>query len=482
MRITQLQDGTYVKLLDPAEIALLNRVNAERQERITGDTALGNALGALSTQVTQVQHDLVDTGAAVVGVAGQVSQVTERVESLESTVSGQNPGASCYTKSETDALLIPWRLEEIAHQYEVPTNEFFDQTPLDGLKVGYAHFLNGRIKERPALFFPPFSMRRYTMNLYFTSPQTITFPILHDDHCVVYLNGVRQAIYEGANFAGAPDECVLTFPAGWSTLQFLVANEHYGGGLDIGVDLALKAQAMHSLYPVAGLFHGARIIPGTVVPEHLLQTEIYRMAGLLLTSLAGPALTIGTNVYGSMKLGDCRLTKQDDDLLVIDRGLRILGPLEVEDTNIVSDRRTSFLWEAEELGSLPGYQVDDPSAWNGRAWRVDSSVPAGTPVLQGPNARVRYGRYRATYRLKVGSETPGEVVTLEAFVNGVGTLGSRVLTRGELPQSNVYRNYSLTFEYDQPGDPETGGLELRALTAGNHQITLDYVALQLTGS
>ena len=482
MRIAQLADGTYVKLLEPIEAGLIYRLNQDREDQQEGDLALQHSIVGIVEGLGQAQGDIVDLSTGVTSVQSQVGGLNQQVQNLEAVVAGQDPTRTSYTKSEMDTLLVAWRFEEIAHQYTIPSNEFFDQTANDSLKVGYAHFLNGRIQEPPTLVFAPFTMRRYTINLYFASQTTVIFPLLHDDHLVVYLNGIQHAVFEGANFSGAPDECALTFPIGWSTLQFLVANEHYGGGLDTGLELAFMAQAMNSLVQRRGMTHGNRVVPGTIIPEHLLQSRIYQMAGLMLTDTQGVGLTIGDDTYGAFKIGGCRVAKQDDGPLIVNSGMRIMGPLEVEDTNIVSDRRTSYLWEAEELGVTPGYLADDANAWNGKVWRVDIGAAPDQPIIQGPNALLRYGRYEANFRLKLGDAHPEIAVTLEAHVNGVGTLASRILTGVQFQQVGVFENFSLEFDYNNAGSPEVGGLELRVYSAGNHGVALDYVALQLSGS
>lgn len=265
MRTQQLADGTYVRVLTDVESKLLERIKKEEAKRLLADHVLKNRDNALAVRVDQLNTAVAALSNQVALYGQQLNELAQQLVALQSAVAGLQAGTNAYTKEEVAGLLALYRVEEIAFPYQPPTNECFDRTSQEKIRAGYASFLGARLKEEdPAR--PAFTMRRYTLGVRVSGETSLSLAVTSQGYAAIYVNGAQKAAIPAGSTGLA---VTLALPAGWSSLQFLTANQQPGNFFDIGTDLAGKVDAFSSLVEPAGLVNGELLVPYSVGPDKL---------------------------------------------------------------------------------------------------------------------------------------------------------------------------------------------------------------------
>lgn len=131
-------------------------------------------------------------------------------------------------------------------------------------------------------------------------------------------------------------------------------------------------------------------------------------------------------------------------------------------------------WEAEDLRHQVGQAVNDPDAWNGRAWWGRAADPAGW--WYGPYFKdlpTGYS-YRVYFRLKaVDNTSAAKLGTIDVSdKGGTNIYVSQTLMGQDLARARSYQEPYLDFSYYRRDE---SGLEFRTAFAGGSDLYLDRV-------
>lgn len=335
-QITQNADGTYTKSYSDAEIALIKQLHTEMLNRQDADNQLFLKITSLENRVDVLEGErfsLSDLQNAINANMMKIEANERRIEQLEDAVI-----VDAYSKTQMDAYMIPWKVEEINRVFDTPTNEMFDEANLTDIKVGYKHFLNADINEPYGFHVLPNTMRRYTIIAYTPTPTRVTFGIFYADRCVVYLNGVEKATYQedGGNFGKTQKVLQLDLQTGWNTIQFLLANQTQEGGLVVNSDLVSKVSVLSSVAPMTGRFTGDQIQAGTLDERHFSENMDITLKKIHATTTSEPAGVFGDpDRMGAIQIGDGVISKSKDEPFVVGGDLKVDGYIRDKDGNIL---------------------------------------------------------------------------------------------------------------------------------------------------
>lgn len=265
MRVQQLADGTYVRVLTDVESKLLERIKKEEARRLVADHVLKNRDSVLARRLGEADEMVAALANQVSLFSQQLNELAQRVVALQDAVANLRTGADTYTKEEIAGLLAFYRVEEIVFPYQRPTNEYFDRTSQDKIRTGYASFPGARLKEDDRAL-PASTMRRYTINARVGQATSVPLAINSGGYATVYVNSVQTVSVPelSENYA-----CSLSLQPGWNRLQFLTANRQPGNYFDIGVNLTDYAEAFSCLTCTGGLLDGRLLLPYSVSPDKL---------------------------------------------------------------------------------------------------------------------------------------------------------------------------------------------------------------------
>ena len=128
-----------------------------------------------------------------------------------------------------------------------------------------------------------------------------------------------------------------------------------------------------------------------------------------------------------------------------------------------------------KLHLIDGNSTFDPTSESGTVLFHSTKAPSTNFFWSGPYTRLPSGKYKVSFKLKVGSIREGRLITLDAAVNGgKKVLASKDLSLRDFEEPLKWQNFTLTFELDQPYvDVEFRGLNHSNLT----EIYLDYIQL-----
>jgi len=129
------------------------------------------------------------------------------------------------------------------------------------------------------------------------------------------------------------------------------------------------------------------------------------------------------------------------------------------------------IYQAEELRHRFGYQVEDETASNGKAWFA--LLSQGGHVVYGPYEELAgLGKYEAFFRMKMDHNYYSTEAVLSIEVS-MGVVWGGPVYAIEFRKPNVYQLFGVEFEY-----PGTGLLEFRVYNlAKRGKIWIDYIAI-----
>lgn len=329
-QISQNSDGTYTKTYSDTELAIIRALQDEIEARIDGDQQLWSHITTFQNTVDALENgseDLASLQAAITDNTLRLDDHEGRISVLETSVIKES-----YSKTEADAYMVEYRIEQIPHVFETPTNEMFDKANIDDILVGSKHYLMADINEEKGYQIPENTMQRYTINAYVKEPKETTLNIRFADRLVVLVDDVVKATYidsEG-NFEGTAKVLTTPLKKGWTKIQFLLANEVQGGGLVVSSDLYAKSDYLSNLGYLAGTITGERIQAGTIGSEHLSPNMDMVVRTLHATAGDVPGVVIGdANGCGSIQIADKTISKCKDEPFVFDDGIRVNGYIRV---------------------------------------------------------------------------------------------------------------------------------------------------------
>jgi hypothetical protein len=467
MRVQQLNKGAFIKTLTPVESKLLERVKEGEKQFLEFSYKLQGQQKKLAASLSEL------TG-TVSSLSALIQDLVEQVQSLERKVMELQPASSplapqdVYTRAEIDGMLAAYYVEEIAMPYGPPENNLFDSVPHDQKLTGYQHFPWARLKKWPDVTFGPGIMRRYTISVYASATKELTFPILHEDYLVVYLNGNMVARLSGNNLSGPADEVRVVLQPGWNRLQFLMSNREYGYSFDIGLDLAKEVDAVACLASTVYTVSGDSILPGSITPERVDHSGSFSMHSLKLTDTSSPALVCGDATKGSITIGGAQLV-YDGQKITVGTGLKIEGPLEYRELQGVERPGTSFLWLGRDIYLPPAQLTGDILACLGEAVLVPASATANVIGCPGEEI-ICPGPYRLYLRLRPAAATTGTVATLN--IKSGSKLVTAMTVQGAGLDPLRYSTVETVFEYDG------GGLEFELYAGGTVDFYLDTIHMR----
>lgn len=329
-QISQNADGTYSKSYSDTEIAIINILQDEISSRVAGDQQVWLEVTTFNNRLTEMedsQMNLADLQDGITNALLQLGNHEGRIDYLE-----KSHIVDAYSKVQMDSYLSEWKIEQIPHVFDVPTNLMFDRANLDDILHGYAHYKHADIHEAHDHHFPENTMRRYTISAYASVPKKATFRIQYADRVVVIADGVTVATYidAGGNFGGTPKLLVIDLKEGWTRIQFLVANETQQGGLVVESDLYEQADYLANLDYLSGMITGDRIQAGTLDERHFSPNMDLIVHTLHATASDIPGVIVGDpNGCGILQIGDKTITKCKDEPFVFDDGIRVNGYIRV---------------------------------------------------------------------------------------------------------------------------------------------------------
>lgn len=329
-QISQNADGTYSKSYSDTEIAIINILQDEISSRVAGDQQVWLEVTTFNNRLTEMedsQMNLADLQDGITNALLQLGNHEGRIDYLE-----KSHIVDAYSKVQMDSYLSEWKVEQIPHVFDVPTNLMFDRANLDDILHGYAHYKHADIHETHDHHFPENTMRRYTISAYASVPKKATFRIQYADRVVVIADGVTVATYidAGGNFGGTPKLLVIDLKEGWTRIQFLVANETQQGGLVVESDLYEQADYLANLDYLSGMITGDRIQAGTLDERHFSPNMDLIVHTLHATASDIPGVIVGDpNGCGILQIGDKTITKCKDEPFVFDDGIRVNGYIRV---------------------------------------------------------------------------------------------------------------------------------------------------------
>jgi hypothetical protein len=336
-QISQNPDGTYSRSYSNTELTLIKSLQEEIKIRQAGDqelwadmTTLGNRVEALE----EGRFSLSELQEIITKNITTLDKHDARLLKLEESVI-----VDAYSKKEMNQLLIPWKIEQIAHTFDIPEDHMFDKANLDDIRVGYKHYNHADINEPYDNHIPENTMQRYTINAFASTPKVATFNIHYADHCVVLVDGVVHETYidVGGNFGKAAKTTSIDLKEGWTQIRFLVANETQAGGLVVQSDLYEKADYLTNFDYTAGMISGDRIQAGSLNERHFSPNMDLVVHTIHATATEVPGVIIGNaNERGAIQIGDGTLSKAKDEPFYFDDGIRVNGYIRV--TQLLIDK------------------------------------------------------------------------------------------------------------------------------------------------
>lgn len=337
-QISQNPDGTYIKTYSDTELMLIRSLQTEIKERSESDQELLVQIMSLENRVKILEDDdinLADLRAAITQNVLRLDAHEERITYLEQAVI-----VDAYSKKEMDPYMIPWKVEQIPHVFDIPTNEMFNRADIDVLKTGYMHFHRADIDEPHDHHIPENTMRRYTISAFMSVPKTVTFNIYFADRCSVYIDDklVAQYVDSYGNFGGTAKVLTHDFKEGWSKIQFLIANETQQGGLKIVSNLYEQADYLANIDYIYGMISGNRIQDGAIESRHMSPNMDLVVNTITATASDVPSGMFGDpEACGMIRIGDGIITKCKDEPYVFDNGIRVEGYIRVSQLLIDKD-------------------------------------------------------------------------------------------------------------------------------------------------
>ena len=129
------------------------------------------------------------------------------------------------------------------------------------------------------------------------------------------------------------------------------------------------------------------------------------------------------------------------------------------------------MYQAEELPSRFGYEVEDEDASNKRAWFADLSE-LRHHIIYGPYESLpEQGRYQAFFKIKIDDNTSIEPVLTLSVIHG--GFASRTIYKNEFDKTNTYQLFELDFEYRSRDQMEYTVYNV----AYRGKVWIDYVAI-----
>ena len=171
--------------------------------------------------------------------------------------------------------------------------------------------------------------------------------------------------------------------------------------------------------------------------------------------------------------GDYGLVRQEDGVLLLRRGY------DASQNQQAVQELLAARYQAEDLATdLPGGDVTDPEASNGRARLGQPSLIVGQPkqgLVYGPYATLLPGEYQVAYRLKQqGAGSPGAVATVDVFSNAAGgVLASRDIQADDFSAAGLYQDFVIDLNLQQ----EYHDLEFRVLYKGPGDLWADAITV-----
>lgn len=314
-RIEQLPDGTYIKALENIDLDIAVSMRKERFTRAETDKTMLEQILALRTQIDQASTNV---RLLEIKLNEELNNRTSADNLLQTSINQiQIPDITeSYSKDEINHMLIPWRIEEIPYISTVLlSNQVFDKTSFDKIKVGYEFYYNGRLKFDARETFSEQTIRRYSIDVFTSSNVnsngTITLAIECSDECVVSLNKV--IIKKIAGNGIIPEQVILTLKTGWNNLQILIKNCNNGCKLDIGNDLTINTEALRAVEVTPGMISRDCILPYSIEPRHLSASENFLFNSLQLKESKEVGVWIGNEINGTVRIGDGYIIKQEGE-------------------------------------------------------------------------------------------------------------------------------------------------------------------------
>lgn len=329
-QISQQADGVYTKSYSDTEIAIIRSLQEEINFRIEGDQTLWSQVTTFENRVKDLEDgdiNLADLQDAITSNMAKITSHDKRLLYLE-----ESHIVDAYSKTEVDQYITGWKVEQIPHVFDIPTNTMFDRADIDDIRSGFMNFKHADIHEPHDHRFPENTMRRYTLWAYAATPKKATFRIQYADRCIVYANETVLATYieAGGNFGGTAKVLVVDLKEGWTRIQFLVANETQQGGLIVDSDLYEQADDLANLDYLSGMITGERIQAGTLDERHFSPNMDLVVNTLHATASDIPGVIVGDpNGCGILQIGDKTITKCQDEPFVFDDGIRVNGYIRV---------------------------------------------------------------------------------------------------------------------------------------------------------
>lgn len=336
--IQQNGDGTYSSSYSDFELALFQQLKTEQETRLLVDqelwavtTTLGNQIDALE----QRQYGISDLQNLITQNIIRLDDHQTRLINLENAVV-----IDAYRREQTDQLAVEWKIEQIAHTFDIPANHMFDQANLDDILTGYKHYHGANINEPQDNHIPENTMQRYTISAYASKPKIATFNIQYADRLVVVVDDEIKATYIDANgnFNQVPKRLVIDLKEGWTKIQFLLSNETQYGGLVVMSDLYKQADYLSCLDYFAGMLMGNRIQSGSLEERHFSPNMDLSVHTLHATATDVPGVIIGNpDEQGILQIGDGTLSKAKDEPFVFSDGIRVNGFIRISQLLIDRD-------------------------------------------------------------------------------------------------------------------------------------------------
>lgn len=433
------------------------------------DTELLARILSIETGMEQINGNETVIGEMQTAIAKNIQTLESHGEDIR--VLKESIAINAYSKTEMDRYMIAWKVEEIAHVFDTPTNEMFEKTNLDELAVGYMHFYEGNINESHDHHIRENSMRRYTISAYSKSLKTVTFRVFFADRLRVYADGIEIATHIDAqgNFGRTEKVITLALKEGWTKIQFLISNETQQGGLVFSSDLFRQADYLANLDYMYGMIGGNRVLPGSLDETHFSPNMDMVVRTLHATASSEPGVIVGDpNGCGILQIGDQTISKCLDEPFVFSDGIRVDGFI----------RASQLLLDVDILRAGKGIMVDkikDPETGYTKMYEIINDlrlVNGGGMIIEGNGQ----DGYTVTNDVKIKGHPDGGI-----NVEGNGMIGFEIQNTMELEGEGIDVEGNATDGYkviNATRIDERNGIDVTKIKNGEFEIAN---TLEITG-
>lgn len=457
MRVQQLNENSFVKVLSPVESKLFERLLKEEKERIEFCYKLYGQQQKLARTASELAAAINAANAVISDIVAQIQALEREISSLTPADNGTDSGVSAdYVKQLLPAFLV----EEVEAPYTMPTNLLFESEQNKRVFVGYEHFEGARLRKWPDQTCRPGVIKRYTIQLFVSSEKDVYLNVLHDDYFVVYLNGNLVKAMSGNNTSGPAETAVLHLNTGWNTVQFIICNREYGGYYDIGINLTDEVDEVSTPVQTAIKVDSTAIKRGAIKPEHIDSSASFEFRRLNVVDMLG---TSSLNLGGVMVDGT-------SGAVSIKGNLKVDGTIEYKNMQGIGRPVTSMLWLASEVCIPPAQVIPDGNACTGAAAFIPRNVSVN--MIDCPSGEIVHpGNYRLYIRMRALQQAVGGIAMLNVK-EGSSIIKSVNITAADVG-TTAYAIYKTDFTCSQPR------IKFELIPLGAADFVVDTIGIQM---